>query len=365
MIPELKGEASLTLGKVIEQTRNNFPDPRFRPQVYLETGQYHQYGINPSPYSVWITADGIGTKPELAERLSALNNDPSYFSTLAFDTFAMVADDEARNGRFTLGVANIIDVNSADPRVVHYLAQSAKDACDTGQFALLAGETAELGYRSSGYGSTRVNWNAVAISLVVPNKLVLGDALRPGQPIVACREKSIRSNGLTRARGILEEEYLQTYGYHSKQEYLLDKLAELIPFDEIDGDGVDVIFTLDDIFGHPVLEQVLIPWHELNPQTTKDLLTPSRIYSPLVYEALGGVDEEKLIDITGMAHITGGGIPEKMRRLLQPKGLGASLDAVFPDPQGVQKLLAIAEKLPNGEKLIDDKTACHQWNRGI
>ena len=52
---------------------------------------------------------------------------------------------------------------------------------------------------------------------------------------------------------------------------------------------------------------------------TPELLTPTRIYAPLVKELL---DE---FPILGMAHITGGGIFENLLRCL-PKGLTADID---------------------------------------
>lgn len=144
---------------VIKGTLNNFPDARFRPRVIRETPQYTIAVINPAPYGFWPTGDGIGTKPELAERLFTGDNDPSNFESLAHDVFAMVAGDEDRFGRFMVGAVEIVDMNSADDkRVVSALARGMQNACNNeGRFALLNGETAELGYRTSGYGDTHIN----------------------------------------------------------------------------------------------------------------------------------------------------------------------------------------------------------------
>lgn len=372
LTPDQKGQASLTLGEVIRQTRDNFPDPRFRPRIHLETDQYHLYGIDPSPYEVWVTADGIGTKPELAERLAEDQQDPEYFKSLAFDTFAMIDGDEARFGRFLLGIANIVDVNTATPKVIAALAQGAQEACNDGHFALLNGETAELGYRVSGYGKTRLNWNAVGLSLVVPNKLIIGEQLAPGQPIVALREKSIRSNGLSKARTILEETCLRGWGYRNKREYFIEAIEQhLIDEGSISKDTnldpYSLTDFLDEILGHDVLEQVLVPWHEVHPRVARELLMPSTLYGKLIYAAQGGVDSARAVNMIAAAHITGGGVPEKVKRMVQPKGLGAHLDTVFPDPAAVQFLLELAQDLPekDGKKIIDDRMACEQWNRGV
>ena len=130
LTPDQKGLASLTLGEVIKQTKDNFPDPKYRPQALYDSAYYHQSAIKVGKHKVWLTADGIGTKPELAERMYHLTGDPTYFENLAHDTFAMVKGDTDRFGHFLLGVANIVDINTADPIVIDALAKGAKAACD-------------------------------------------------------------------------------------------------------------------------------------------------------------------------------------------------------------------------------------------
>ena len=59
---------------------------------------------------------------------------------------------------------------------------------------------------------------------------------------------------------------------------------------------------------------------KLNYATHPELLTPTTIYTPVVKRLLQEVEE-----VYGMAHITGGGIPENLPRCL-PKGLKAHVD---------------------------------------
>lgn len=364
--PDEKGKASLTFADVIWQTRDNYPDPRFRPRIYERTPLYTIAGIDPSPYSFWVTADGIGTKPELAERLTTdVPDDPRVWEGLPFDVLAMIDGDEARFGRYLVGVAEIVDMNTAgDKSVVNALARGLKAACDEGQFALLNGETAELGYRTSGYGKTRINWNAVGVSVVNPDKLILGKNLKPGQPIVAFREKSIRSNGLSKARLILETAYLLWHGINSKETFVRDRFADHGVIFDVETMGN----ILTEIFGHEALEQVLLPWHEMYPATTKELLLPSRIYGPAIREAQGKIDEPPRVKIVAAAHITGGGVPEKAKRMVESKGLGVALNTVFPDPSPVRALLELAGSFPEDVKKkikIDNRIASEQWNRGV
>ena len=59
---------------------------------------------------------------------------------------------------------------------------------------------------------------------------------------------------------------------------------------------------------------------KMNYCTWPDLLTPTEIYAPTIQRLLSEVDE-----VYGMAHITGGGIPENLPRCL-PEGLKANID---------------------------------------
>ena len=363
--PDLKGQASTIMRDVVRRTRNNFPEARFRPITFRETTNYTDLGIDPSPYKFGGTADGTGTKPELAERLYNETQDPSYFEGLAFDTFATTDGDVARNGQFLVAILEVLDTNSAaDQKVIAALAKGAEEACNKGRFALLNGETAELGYRTSGYGDTRINWNAVGISIVNEEKLILGENLQPGQIVVTFRELSLRSNGYSYACAILEAAHLQQVGFGSKEE----AIAQFLRQRGMQGNDQEIMEDIKRLFGHDAQEQVLIPWHQSFPEVTKQLLMPSYLYGPIIYDAQGGVEGERKVDMIAAAHISGGGVPEKGKRMVEPNGLGLAVDAIFPDPKGVSSLLEIAERLPEEMRArikINDKTACEQWNRGI
>jgi phosphoribosylaminoimidazole (AIR) synthetase len=169
----------------------------------------------------------------------------------------------------------------------------------------------------------------------------------------------------------LETDYLRQLGYPNKEEYFMDHYRKhLVQRGVIrQKDAVyshSIIQFLDEMTGHNFLEQVLPPWHQTHSDTVNKLLIPSRLYSPLMYAAQGGVDGERAIQMTGAAHISGGGIPEKIMRMVEPKGLGAKVEAVFPEPEGVADLLAIAQKHfeLTGEQLATDRKASETWGRG-
>ena len=73
--------------------------------------------------------------------------------------------------------------------------------------------------------------------------------------------------------------------------------------------------------------------HKIAWADTPELLTPTTIYAPVVKRLL-----EEFDDIYGMAHITGGGIPENLPRCL-PKGLKAHVDYnSWPLPEIFKKI---------------------------
>ena len=68
------------------------------------------------------------------------------------------------------------------------------------------------------------------------------------------------------------------------------------------------------------LVNYLLTRHQIFYADHPELLTPTTIYAPVVKRLLEEIDE-----VYGMAHITGGGIPENLPRCL-PKGLKAHVD---------------------------------------
>ena len=392
VVRDAKEQASMTFRNVIETTRENFPDKKYRPDA--------KGGVSSGAHALTTNSDGTGTKPELAERLAFETKDPRFFEGNAFDAAAMVVDDAARDGYFVVGVSNSVDVNDADEPFATALAHGLKRACDTGRFSLLNGETAELGYRTPGFGKWHLNWNMTALAIKNEAKAIDGAKLRPGMSVVGLREKSIRSNGLSRARAILEHAYLAMHGEHSKTQHVVNALRDtllkvLLPERAYEntqigerlyteralGDVRNNLYAhlneanlgalLEEAFpGNDLLGQIQLPWHRAFPEITEKLLTPSTIYAPLIHEAQGGVDGKVKIPIVANAHVSGGGIPLKGQRMLKGRGIGLDLDTVFPDPEGVHDVMRLAQRFPKSTPrgvlpLVDDRTACEQWNRGV
>ncbi len=140
--------------------------------------------------------------------------------------------------------------------------------------------------------------------------LLTGDEIKAGDAVVMLREKGFRCNGWSLVRKIFQTAH---------------------------GDS----------------------WHTvpLNGSTLGELsLTPSKIYSRFVVSLHGGMDTKGKVKLHGVAHITGGGIPEKLGRVLKKSGLGARLTDLFEPPD----VMAYCQRLGG----ISDVDAYRAWNMG-
>lgn len=252
--------------------------------------------------------DGIGTKIELAER--ACRHD-----TVAYDLFAMVCDDAVVRGAEPVVIGSVIDFKSlgADNSYIHYIQEMADgyvNAAKEANVAVLNGEIAELGYRVHGFGSFNYNWCAAVLWFARKGRMLTGKEIKAGNKIVALKEDSFRSNGLTLVRTILGT----VYGYNWHNEHFNGKkLAELV-------------------------------------------LKPSRIYCKAVVDMFGSLNSEPKTEVHGVSHITGGGIPEKLGRTLLPSGFGACLDDLFEPTE----LMLYCQEKGN----VSDAKAYSAWNMG-
>ncbi len=253
--------------------------------------------------------DGIGTKIEIAERLGTWN-------TLAFDLFAMVCDDAVVQGAEPVVLGSVLDVRTLGSSTASHLdsiAQLAEGyvaAATAARVAVLNGELAECGPRISGYGPFNCTWSAGVVWFARRSRLLSGAAVRPGDAIVGLVETGCRSNGYSLLRHILQRQHGDAWHTVPYGETTLGALA----------------------------------------------LQPSRIYTAAVVDMLGGVDGEPQVELHGVIHVTGGGLPGKLGRLLRRVNLGA--DITDPLPPGL--LLAYLQE--HGP--VRDAEAYRVWNMG-
>lgn len=267
-----------------------------------------------------IGLDGVGTKVEIAERVGD-------HSTIAHDLFAMICDDAAVRGGEPLAVGTILDVRQLDDdettvRAMTQLADGYKEAARLAGVAVVNGELAELGGRVDGYadvadetGRFNYNWGGVVLWDALKSRALDGSAIRPGDALVGFAEKGFRSNGITDVRKAMLAEYGPRW-----HETIVPKLGEL---------------TLGQL-----------------------ALRPSTIYCGVINELTGGRDPDKepRAEIHGVAHITGGGQPSKLGRMLEPTGYGAAIDNPLEPPEIMLAVQRIRE--------FSDEEAYGKWHMG-
>ncbi|MBI2124928.1 hypothetical protein HYU08_00055 [Candidatus Woesearchaeota archaeon] len=263
----------------------------------------------PSGTLMNIGFDGVGTKMELAERI----ND---HRTIAYDLFAMVCDDAVVRGAEPVLIGSILDVNSLGNvhgtfiEQVRQLADGYINAAKDANVAIVNGEVAELGTRVGGFGQFNYNWGAAVVWFANKDRLFTGREIQAEDYLVGLQETGFRSNGLSLVRKIMkaihgEDWHTQTYGGES-----LARLA----------------------------------------------LEPSKIYSGAVVDMFGGFENEPKAKVHGVAHITGGGVPGKLGRILKPSGLGATLS----EPFSPAELMLYCQERGN----VPDQEAYKTWNMG-
>lgn len=252
--------------------------------------------------------DTVGTKVTLAERTGI-------HDTIAYDLFAMVCDDAVLRGGEPVLVGSTLDIRSfgSDDRYLPVLRDLARGyvsaAADAG-VAVINGEIAQMGELIGGYGDFPYHWGAACVWFAKREKMFTGREIQAGDSVVMLREHGFRANGWSLVRKVFREAY---------------------------GDE----------------------WHEADFEESKigvEALKPSIIYSKCVVALHGGFETEGSCTIHGVAHLTGGGIPEKMNRVLRPSGLGAELTDLFELPP----IMAHCQKLGS----ISDKDAYGTWNMG-
>ena len=256
-----------------------------------------------------INFDGIGTKIEIAERMNK-------HDTIAHDLFAMVCDDAVIRGAEPVLLGSILDVNSLQNKKeeyitkIHELAKGYVEAAELSGVAVINGEIAELGRRMGELGAFRYNWGASLLWFARQDRLIIGDKIKEGDLIIALKEDGFRSNGFSLLREVLERFHGQDWYFETFQKTTFGKMA----------------------------------------------LQPSRIYTKAVLDMTGGLQGKANVDLHGAVHITGGGIPSKLGRLLKKNKVGAILNDLFePNPL----MLYMQEKAD-----ISDKEAYRTWNMG-
>ena len=241
----------------------------FRPEVIGDIGGFgglfafaqHRYT---HPVLVSST-DGVGTKALIAQAVGR-------FDTIGVDLVAMCVDDIVCQGAEPLFFLDYIAVGKLDPDHIEQLVEGVAHGCRQAGCALIGGEMAE---HPGAMAAGEFDLVGFAVGVAERDRLITGESVRPGDVLIGLPSPGLRSNGYSLARKVL----LETAG--------LSLSAPAYP-------------------GAP---------HSLG----DELLLPSVIYAPAI-AAL-----QRAVAVASVAHITGGGLPGNLNRVLPP-GTDAEVD---------------------------------------
>jgi phosphoribosylformylglycinamidine cyclo-ligase len=205
--------------------------------------------------------DGVGTKLKIAQ--AANKHD-----TIGIDLVAMCVNDVLTTGAEPLFFLDYLATGKLDPEQLAEVVKGIAEGCQIAGCALLGGETAEMpGFYSVG------EYDAAGFCVAIAEKseMLNGTQVNIGDVVIGLASSGIHSNGYSLIRKIIET---KNYSWGKKLE---------IPISPETQD-----LTLAEIF-----------------------LTPTQIYVKPVLAAL-----KANLGIHGLAHITGGGLPENLPRCL-------------------------------------------------
>ena len=203
--------------------------------------------------------DGVGTKLKIAQ---AANKHDS----IGIDLVAMCVNDVLTSGAEPLFFLDYLATGKLEPDQLAEVVKGIADGCQMAGCALLGGETAEMpGF----YGVGEYDAAGFCVAIAEKSEMLNGTQVNIGDVVIGLASSGIHSNGYSLVRKIIE-----TKGYNWG-----GKL-------EISPETKDL--TLAEVF-----------------------LTPTQIYVKPVLAAL-----KADLGIHGLAHITGGGLPENLPRCL-------------------------------------------------
>ena len=216
--------------------------------------------------------DGVGTKLKVAF-LTGIHD------TIGFDLVGMCVNDILTTGARPLFFLDYFGTGKLEIGVAESVIKGIANACLESGCALLGGETAEL---PGMYAVGEYDLAGFVVGVVAKKKIVDGKRVVAGDKVIGLASSGLHSNGYSLARRVLFEALALT---------IEDRPAAL--------GGASI---------------------------GEALLAPTRLYPRHVQAVLAAG-----VDVHAMSHITGGGLPGNLPRVL-PEGLGVALKPGWKRP---------------------------------
>jgi len=231
------------------------------------------------------TIDGVGTKVLIAREVGR-------YDSLGADIVNHCANDVLATGARPLLFLDYVASGRLDPEAVARVVQGAAEACGRLGISLVGGETAEM---PGLYAGDDVDIVGACIGASERSEVVTGEQVRAGDAVLGLASSGLHTNGYSLARKVVEDAGL-SYS--------------------------DVPEGFDRSIGEVYLE-------------------PHRAYAREV-AAL-----REAVEVRGMAHVTGGGLPGNLPRALG--GLGARLEVSSWEEPPVFALIRALGNVPEVE----------------
>jgi phosphoribosylformylglycinamidine cyclo-ligase len=234
--------------------------------------------------------DGVGTKVKLAAKIGR-------FDTIGIDLVAMNVNDLVVQGAEPLLFLDYIATPRIDGKFLHELVSGIAEGCRRSGCALVGGETAHM---PDLYKPGDFDLAGFCVGVVELKRVQKPARVREGDVILGLESDGIHSNGYTLVRTVVESAGLDLSRVYDELLPKAQPKAKSKPGRRSGEKPAGPSPTLGDI-----------------------LLTPTRLYAAPIVKLLRGYEVKSVV--TGMAHITGSGIPGNLCRAL-PDNLDALVD---------------------------------------
>jgi phosphoribosylformylglycinamidine cyclo-ligase len=204
--------------------------------------------------------DGVGSKVQLASKIKK-------FDTVGIDLVAMNVNDMLVHGAEPLFFLDYLAVHKLEPETIAEMVKGVATGCRLADCALIGGETAEM---PDTYREGDFDMAGFAVGVVERKKIITGKNVRKGDYILGLASSGLHSNGYALARNICFKR-----------------------------SGLKMTDTLDELDGAVLGEA---------------LMEPTQIYVRPIVKLLSHYRVKKVVH--AMAHITGGGLPGNIPRVL-------------------------------------------------
>lgn len=270
----------------------------YRPEVLSNVGTFgglFALGSFQEPVLVSST-DSVGTKLMVAFKANK-------HDTVGYDIVAHCGNDIVVQGAEPLFFLDYIGIGKMEPEVIEQLMIGLTNGCKEIGCALISGETAEL---SGLYTQGEYDLVGTIVGVVERDALITGENISQGDVIIALESTGLHTNGYSLARKILFE----------RCKYDVDTyLAEIAT------------------------------------TVGEELLRPHKSYVQSILKL------REVCEVNGLAHITGGGLPGNIERIL-PDGCQATINKQSWDVPSIFKLL-------QSEGSVEEEEMYRVFNMGI